>query len=49
MEEGFQDAITDTTHYHPMHTDEYHRTIGVINYDVGMYSVYHLTEEDKCQ
>jgi hypothetical protein len=47
MEEGFQDAITDASDRHPVHADEYHCTIGVVDDDVGMYSIQHLTKEDK--
>jgi hypothetical protein len=47
MEEGFEDAITDKSYYHPMQTNEYHSAIGIVNDDVGMHPIQHFTEIDE--
>ena len=47
MEDGFQDAIAYRTHEHPVEPYKHHRTVGVIDDDVGAHPVEHLTEIDE--
>ena len=47
MEDGFENAVADKSHHHPMEPDECHRTIGVVHHDVGVDAVKHLAEIDE--
>lgn len=39
LEDRFKDTVTDKTCEHPVQSDENHRTIGVIDHDVGMKTI----------
>ena len=39
MEDGIEDAVTDKTCEHPVQSDEYHRTIGVVDDDLGANAI----------
>ena len=47
LEDRFKDTVTDKTCEHPVQSDENHRTIGVIDHDVGMYPIEHFAKIDK--
>jgi hypothetical protein len=47
MEEGFEDAITDKSYYHPMQTNEYHSAVGIVDDDIGMDTVEQFAEIDE--
>jgi hypothetical protein len=44
MEEGFEDAITDKSYYHPMQTNEYHSAVGIVDDDIGTMQVDTLSK-----
>jgi hypothetical protein len=39
MEDGFEDAVADKTNHHPVESDECHRTIGVVDDDLGSHAI----------
>ena len=49
MEDRFEDTVSDKTCEDPVQSDEYHRTIGVVDDDFGAYPVEHLAEIDECK
>ena len=46
-EDGFEDAVADETGKHPVQSDKCHGAVGVVDNDVGVYSVQQFTEIDK--
>lgn len=46
-EDRFEDTIADDAGKHPVQSDECHGTVGVVDNDVGVYSVQQFTEIDK--
>ena len=49
VKDWLEDAVTYKTGKHPVQSDEYHRTIGVVDDDFGAYPVEHLAEIDECK
>ena len=47
MEDRLEDAVADEAGKHPVQSDECHGAVGVVDNDVGVYSVQQFTEIDK--